>query len=120
MGQITAGSMSSAKSTGIKVPSKIARPPGPGAPKTNPVTGMDVCMFILVLNYLIGQIKEAVSLGKLTKLVLHSSGFTLNSSLFVSAFLRCIEPRQMTSSVAFLFFFYLNTHHLREEIVKAQ
>ncbi|XP_037536957.1 CAP-Gly domain-containing linker protein 1 isoform X3 [Nematolebias whitei] len=30
--------MSSAKSTGIKVPSKIAKPPGTGAPKTNPVT----------------------------------------------------------------------------------
>ncbi|XP_041854486.1 CAP-Gly domain-containing linker protein 1 isoform X4 [Melanotaenia boesemani] len=30
--------MSTAKPTGIKVPSKIARPPGPGAPKTNPNT----------------------------------------------------------------------------------
>lgn len=30
--------MSSAKGSGIKVPSKIARPPGTGAPKTNPST----------------------------------------------------------------------------------
>lgn len=82
MGQITAGNMSSAKSTGIKVPSKIARPPGPGAPKANPVTGMDVCMFILVLKYLISQTSEAACLGKLTKLVLHSSGYIVNYSLF--------------------------------------
>lgn len=31
--------MSTAKGSGIKVPSKIARPPGTGAPKTNPSTG---------------------------------------------------------------------------------
>uniref|UniRef100_A0A8C6Q109 CAP-Gly domain containing linker protein 1 n=1 Tax=Nothobranchius furzeri TaxID=105023 RepID=A0A8C6Q109_NOTFU len=34
----TAGNMSTAKSTGIKVPSKISKAPGSGAPKTNPVT----------------------------------------------------------------------------------
>lgn len=31
--------MSTAKPSGIKVPSKIAKPPGTGAPKTNPSTG---------------------------------------------------------------------------------
>lgn len=31
--------MSAAKSTGMKGPSKIAKPSGPAAPKTNPSTG---------------------------------------------------------------------------------
>lgn len=34
--------MSAAKASGIKGPSKIGRPPGPGAPKTNPSTGKHV------------------------------------------------------------------------------
>lgn len=40
VGRITAGNMSTAKPTGIKAPTKIARPPGTGAPKTNPPTGV--------------------------------------------------------------------------------
>lgn len=36
--------MSTAKPTGIKVPSKIAKPPGTTAPKTNPTTGKNLPM----------------------------------------------------------------------------
>uniref|UniRef100_A0A3Q3JDQ3 CAP-Gly domain-containing protein n=1 Tax=Monopterus albus TaxID=43700 RepID=A0A3Q3JDQ3_MONAL len=36
--------MSTAKPTGIKVPSKIAKPPGTGAPKTNPSAGKSPCL----------------------------------------------------------------------------
>ena len=38
--------MSTAKPSGLKVPSKISKPPGTTAPKTNPSTGKNLPMCI--------------------------------------------------------------------------
>lgn len=45
--------MSTAKPTGIKVPSRIGKPPGSTAPKTNPSTGrnLPMCCNLLLLEH---------------------------------------------------------------------